>query len=70
LPFRYIGRINEAGKPPAILLTVGERVLPFSVGQMVDSQWRLTGDNGSQLTFRYRPLNTVQTLSTPAKEAP
>lgn len=70
LPFRYIGRIDEAGKKPAILLTVGERVLPFSVGQMVNGQWRLTGDNGKQLTFRFLPLNTVQTLSIPAREAP
>lgn len=70
LPFQFIGRIHETGKTPVVLLKVGERVLPFSIGQIINSEWRLSGDNGRQLVFRYRPLNTVQTLNASQRETP
>ena len=70
LPFQFIGRIHETGKTPVVLLNVGNRVAPFIVGQIINSEWRLTGDNGRQLVFRYRPLNTVQTLNASQREIP
>lgn len=62
LPFRYLGRIDEAGQK-AFMLSYGEQLLSVTVGSSIDDKYRLEKFEGGQLIFLYRPLNTYQTLT-------
>ncbi|HEX8989667.1 MAG TPA: hypothetical protein VF816_17045 [Rhodocyclaceae bacterium] len=64
LPFRFLGRIAEPGKPQVFLLVEGDHVVSARLGQPVGGAYRLEKFEGGQLFFRYRPMNQVQTLPT------
>jgi hypothetical protein len=61
LPFTYLGRFVEAGKP-VIFLVRGDRVLTVKVGDVVEGNYRVEGIVGSTLSLTYLPLNIKQTL--------
>ena len=63
LPFRFMGRIAEPGKPPVFLLLQDDRVVPVKLGDRIGGAYRLEKLEGGQLFFRYRPMNAVQTLA-------
>ncbi|HEX5394145.1 MAG TPA: hypothetical protein VFW68_12730 [Rhodocyclaceae bacterium] len=63
LPFRYLGRIVEAGKDDAFLLAQGNRVIAVSVGNVIDGTYRVEKYENGQLHFFYRPMKAHQTLA-------
>jgi len=62
LPFRFMGRIIDPGKPTAYLLARGDKTLVVSVGTTIDNTYRLEKFENGRLLFRYRPMNIRQTL--------
>lgn len=63
LPFRYLGRIVESGKPDAFLLAQGNRVIAVSVGNVIDGTYRVEKYENGQLHFFYQPMKAHQTLA-------
>jgi hypothetical protein len=63
LPFRYMGRWQEAGETTWYLM---RGTLPVSVraGQVLDGVWRLEPVAGGLLNFTYLPLNQTRSLRT------
>jgi len=63
LPFAFIGQYTE-GNTKLIMLTRGDRLLTVSIGDVIDSTYKVESMNAGQLTFVYLPLATTQALST------
>jgi len=61
LPFTYLGRYVESGKPVFFLVT-GERILTVKEGDVIEGNYRVDGVVGTTLGLTYLPLNTKQTL--------
>lgn len=62
LPFRFIGRVHDAERGNAFMLTAGERVLSVKTGDVLDGQYLVEEYRDGQLHFLYQPLNIRQTL--------
>lgn len=63
LPFRLIGRLVEPGAAQVFLLTEDDDVLAVRIGDRIGNSYRVEKVEKGQLVFRYRPLNTRQTLA-------
>ena len=63
LPFTYIGRYADSGKPVFFLMK-GNRLLTVSQGDVIDGTYRVEGIVGSLLGLTYLPLNIRQNLDT------
>lgn len=63
LPFRYLGRLDERGKPAIFYLARGEEILPVRSGQVIDGTYRVGKVDDKQLSFIYLPLKTRQFLT-------
>jgi len=61
LPFRFLGRYDDAGKT-AVFLQHFEHNLVARVGDTLAEQYKVESLEGSTLTLRYLPLNQIQTL--------
>ena len=61
LPFTYLGRYEDVGKPIIFLLR-GDRVLPVSAGEVIEGTYRVDGIVGTALGLTYLPLNIRQSL--------
>ncbi len=61
LPFTYLGRYQDAGKP-VFFLVKGDRVLTVKEGDIIEGNYRVDGIAGSTLGLTYLPLNIKQTL--------
>jgi len=61
LPYRYLGRLEEAGVA-TIFLGAGERNFAVKPGGTFDNNYRLDAVQSGMLTFTYLPLNIQQTL--------
>lgn len=62
LPFRYAGKLEEAGLPPIFFLLQGEQILAVRPGDLIDGKYRVGKLEGDQLHFLYRPLKIKQSL--------
>jgi hypothetical protein len=63
LPFTYLGRYADAGKP-IFLLVKGDRILTVKEGEVIEGNYRVDGIAGTKLGLTYLPLNIKQTLET------
>ncbi|HEX6733648.1 MAG TPA: hypothetical protein VF096_02450, partial [Azonexus sp.] len=63
LPFRYLGRVEEAGRPTVVFLARDDEVLAVHPGDSIDSAYRLIRLNDDEVYFLYRPLKIEQALS-------
>jgi hypothetical protein len=63
LPFQYIGSYKPDGEAQVFFLMHGDRVYDVRVGETLDNTYSVTGFNGTQLLFNYKPLNIQQQLS-------
>lgn len=61
LPFRVLGRYDEAGQV-VVFLQHQEQNLAVRPGDSLLNDYKVESINGSTLTLRYLPLNQVQTL--------
>ena len=61
LPFTYLGRYVDAGRPVFFLLR-GDIILTVKQGDIVDGSYRIDGIDGSRLGLTYLPLDIKQTL--------
>jgi hypothetical protein len=61
LPFTYLGRYVDSGKPVFFLVT-GERILTAKEGDIIEGNYRVDGVVGTTLGLTYLPLNTKQAL--------
>ncbi|MHB1215776.1 MAG: hypothetical protein ACYCY9_12395 [Thiobacillus sp.] len=63
LPYRHLGRWQEAGQTTYYLM---RGTLPVSVrpGQVLDGVWRLETVSNGMLNFTYLPLNQTRSLRT------
>lgn len=62
LPFRYLGRLEEAGKT-LFFLAAGDQFFSAKVGQDLQGNYRLESVGGNVLNFTYLPLNIMQTMT-------
>jgi hypothetical protein len=66
LPFKYLGRLEEAPGATRWYLLAGERLVVASVGDEIDGRYRVDGVSPDQpllLRFTYLPLAQAQTLA-------
>jgi hypothetical protein len=61
LPFRYAGRITQAGKTEVYVLR-GEELISIAPGQEIDGQYRVATISESNIAFVYLPLNARQSI--------
>jgi hypothetical protein len=62
LPFRYMGMLRDGDGRLQIFVTQGERVLTLAPGDVIDNIYRVEKIGTDEVTFRYIPLNELQTL--------
>ena len=62
LPFRYLGRMGEAGRPTVIFLAYGSDVLAVKRGDRIPGGYRVGELRDGQLRFEYQPLKAEQFL--------
>jgi hypothetical protein len=62
LPFIFMGRISDGDRLTVFLVKDG-RVYMASAGEVIDGAYKLEKIEARQLTLRYLPLDTVQTLA-------
>ncbi|MDO9220078.1 MAG: hypothetical protein Q7T90_03535 [Thiobacillus sp.] len=62
MPFSFMGLYEEDGVQ-VILLIKGDRIYTVSVGEVIDSIYRVERLNGGQLEVTYLPLNIKQSIS-------
>lgn len=63
LPFEYNGKLEGAPQGTQIFLMANDKLYTASLGENVDSQWRLDGETEGSLQFTYLPLNLPKELS-------
>jgi hypothetical protein len=63
LPFAYLGQLDSPGERTVFYLSQGERVHAVSVGDTIDSTYKVEADDGGQLQFTYLPLKARQALA-------
>jgi hypothetical protein len=63
LPYRYMGRWQEAGQT-TYYLTRGNTPLSVRAGQVLEGAWRLEPVANGMLNFTYLPLNQTRSLRT------
>jgi len=63
LPFTYLGRYEDSGKPVYFLFK-GGRILTVKQGDIIEGKYRVEGAVGSHLGLTYLPLNIRQDLDT------
>lgn len=61
LPFRYMGRLVEDGKPEVFVLR-GEEHFSVAAGDRLGSDYRVEEVTESEIVFLYLPLNIRQRL--------
>ncbi len=61
LPFKYLGRMIENGRP-TLFLAMGERYLAVQAGQVIDDVYRVEAIGDGEAAFVYLPLKEKQTL--------
>lgn len=61
LPFRVLGRYEEAGQA-IVFLQYNDQNLVVRVGDTIAEQYKVEGLHGTTLSLRYLPLNQEQTL--------
>lgn len=61
LPFRYLGRQVD-GEAVSVFVQHGERNLVLTQGTVVAEQYRVERIDDAAVTFRYLPLDQIQTL--------
>lgn len=64
LPFRFIGRMNKAGKD-YVYLAKGEEVVVAESGKMLEASYRVESITRASVQLVYVPLGTVQSLAIP-----
>lgn len=62
LPFRYLGKQEQAGRAPVFFLMRDDRILAVHPGQVIDKTYRVGRYEGGQLGFTYLPMKTQQFL--------
>ncbi len=62
LPFKYIGRIMEAGHS-VFFLTKDDKLYTVKVGDEIEGMYYVDGEIGGQLRLIYKPLSIAQTLA-------
>ena len=67
LPFRYLGRIVDAGRS-TIFLAHGEEHFAAEPGALLAGQYQVEQVDATAITFVYLPLGTRHTLPLPATE--
>jgi hypothetical protein len=63
-PFKYIGSHHTESGQATYFLTKGNQLYTVEVGQILDTLYSIDGEEGSQLTVTYLPLQRTQTIST------
>jgi hypothetical protein len=61
LPFTFLGRYQDAGKP-VFFLVRGDRILTVKEGDIIEGNYRVDGVKGSTLGLTYLPLDIKQSL--------
>ena len=62
LPFRYMGQLSDDKGAVTYFLVRGTSTLSVSVGENIDSMYRLESAEGGALQFTFVPLKERQSL--------
>jgi hypothetical protein len=68
-PFEYLGKYGDSTKGALIFLMANNKLYSVTVGEKIDSQWRLDAEDAGALHLTFLPLNLPQILSKSAKLA-
>lgn len=63
LPFEYNGKLEGTPQGTLVFLMANDKLYTASIGENVDSRWRLDAETESTLQFTYLPLNLPKELS-------
>lgn len=66
-PFAYLGKMEDTPQGTLLILSVNNKVYTAAIGETLDKTWRLDGEDASNISFIYLPLNLPQRLSKSAK---
>jgi hypothetical protein len=64
IPYTYIGKIEEEGEAEYFVL-LQNKLITVKIGQTLNGQWRLNGEDEQYLSWTYVPLGLTQTLVKP-----
>lgn len=62
LPFKFFGRIVDAGQAPSFILTRGTEMITVRIGDRIEPAYLVDKFDGTQLHLVYLPLNIRQTI--------
>jgi hypothetical protein len=62
LPFRFFGRIVDAGQPASFILLRGSETIAVRVGDRIEPAYLVDKFDGAHLHLVYLPLNIRQTI--------
>ena len=62
LPFKFFGRIVDAGQAPSFILTRGTEMITVRIGDRIEPAYLVDKFDGAQLHLVYLPLNIRQTI--------
>jgi hypothetical protein len=62
LPFRFFGRIVDAGQPASFILMRGSETIAVRVGDRIEPAYLVDKFDGTNLHLVYLPLNIRQTI--------
>ena len=63
IPFKYAGTLRQSSGRTIYFLTKGNKLYTVEVGQVLDTNYSIDGEEGGQLTVTYLPLQRKQTIS-------
>jgi hypothetical protein len=64
LPFRYVGRLVQAGKSEVLLMR-GERLYSIGAGERIGEDYVVERIGESSITFTYLPFKVEQRMELP-----
>ena len=62
IPFKFFGRIVDAGQTPSFILTRGTEMITVRIGDRIEPAYLIDKFDGTQLHLVYLPLNIRQTI--------
>lgn len=62
LPFKYLGKLNDAGEIRVFLSHQGKHIVA-RVGDVINGTYSVEEISGGRMTLRYQPLKEIQTLA-------
>ena len=67
-PFVYVGKLENSPKGTQVFLMLNNKLLSVVMGEKINQQWKLDGEDAGVIHLTYIPLDLKQVLSKSAKQ--